>query len=75
MNRENTKMMSTIRAVVRGGKVELLEPMELPEGMDALVTLLSEDSDMEFWSQAAAPAAAAIWDNAEDDIYAELLAH
>ena len=67
-------MMSTVRAVVRGGKVELLEPLELTEGADALVTLLSDSGDSGFWQAAAAPAAAAVWDNAEDDIYAELLA-
>lgn len=65
-------MMSTIRAVVRKGKVELLEPIELPEGTEALVTLLT-DADSEFWHQAAQPALDAIWDNPEDDVYAELL--
>lgn len=71
--------MNTVRAVVPEGKVELLEPLELPEGTEALVTLLTENSivstetDAVFWSHASVPAASAIWDNAEDDIYAELL--
>ena len=64
--------MNTVRAVVRKGKVELLEPLELPEGMEALVTLLTE-TDAAFWIQASVPATDVIWDNAEDDIYAELL--
>jgi len=65
-------MMNTVRAVVRAGKVELLEPVELPEGAEALVTLLTE-GDAAFWSHAAHPAAAGVWDNTEDDIYTELL--
>ncbi len=64
--------MNTVRAVVRAGKVELLEPLELPEGAEALVTLLTE-TDAEFWSRAAFPAADSVWDNSEDDVYAELL--
>lgn len=71
--------MNTVRAIVREGKVELLEPLELPEGAEALVTLLTKNSivsteaDAVFWSHASVPVASAIWDNAEDDIYAELL--
>lgn len=65
-------MMNTVRAIVREGKVELLEPVELPEGTEALVTLLTE-SDTAFWTQASAPAAGRIWNTAEDDVYAELL--
>lgn len=52
--------------------MELLEPLELPEGAKALVTLLTE-TDAAFWTHASVPAANGIWDNAEDDIYAELL--
>ncbi len=72
-------MMNTVRAVVREGKVELLEPVELPEGSQALVTLLTEnntistENDAVFWNHASVPVASGIWDNAEDDIYAELL--
>jgi hypothetical protein len=36
-------MLSTIRAVVRDGKIELLEPVMLPEGIEVLVTILTED--------------------------------
>lgn len=34
----------------------------------------SDDAaDSDFWRQAGTPAVAAVWDNAEDDVYAELL--
>ena len=46
-------MLRTIGAVVREGKAELLEPVELLEGANLLVTLL-EDND-QFWLQASQP--------------------
>lgn len=64
--------MKTIRATVRDGKIELLEQAELPEGTNVLVTLLSED-EADFWLQTSHVSLATIWDNAEDDVYIELL--
>ena len=66
-------MLSTIRAVVRDGKIELLEPVSLPNGAHLLVTILTED-DHGFWQQASESSLKQVWDNPEDDIYAELLA-
>jgi hypothetical protein len=65
-------MRKTLRAVVRNGRVDLLEPGELPEGARLLVTILS-DEEREFWLRASETSLADIWDNAEDDVYAELL--
>lgn len=65
-------MLSTIRAVVRDGKIELLEPITLPDGAQVLVTVLT-DEDRTFWQEASEPSLKQIWDNPEDDIYAELL--
>ena len=65
-------MLNTIHAVVRDGKIELLEPVTLPDGAYVLVTVLQED-EREFWQQASESAIRRVWDNAEDDIYAELL--
>jgi hypothetical protein len=64
-------MLNTVRGVVKDGKIELLEQVELPEGTDALVTLLPDEA--EFWSAVGRPSLDAIWDNTEDDVYAELL--
>jgi len=63
--------MQNIRAVVRDGRIELLEEVEIPEGTEVLVTLLNADSD--FWLQASENSLDSVWDNAEDDVYAELL--
>jgi len=65
-------MLQTIHAIVRNGKIELLEPVTLPDGAQVLVTILAED-DRTFWQAASASALQPIWDNTEDDIYAQLL--
>ncbi len=65
-------MLSTARAVVRGGRIELLESVELPEGATVLVTILL-DEDAPFWSCVDQVALDAVWGNSEDDIYAQLL--
>jgi len=65
-------MVSTVRAVVRGGKIELLERVDLPEGSKLLVTALS-DAEATFWLDASETSLDQIWDNPEDDVYADLL--
>jgi hypothetical protein len=65
-------MLNTVRAVVRKGKIEVVEPVDLPEGTTVLVTVLTDD-DTQFWSRVSQVSLDAIWDNAGDDVYAELL--
>ena len=65
-------MLHAVRAVVREGKIELLERVDLPEGAPVLVTVLVEE-DPPFWSRVSQVALDAVWDNAEDDVYAQLL--
>lgn len=64
-------MLNTIRAAVREGKIELLENVEIPEGTEVLVTPLIDEPD--FWLGASESALDSVWDNSEDDVYAELL--
>lgn len=64
-------MLNTIRAIVREGKIELLEKVEIPEGTEVLVTPLLDEP--EFWLKASASSLDSIWDNSEDNVYAELL--
>jgi hypothetical protein len=63
--------MNTIRAVVREGKIELLEEVEIPEGTEVLVTPLPDESDG--WLKASESSLGAVWDTSEDNVYAELL--
>ena len=67
-------MLNTVRAVVKEGQIRLLEKLELPEGTELLVTPLVDDSDSAFWLGISQSALDKIWDNEEDDVYAELLA-
>jgi hypothetical protein len=63
--------MQNIRAVVRGGRIELLEKVEIPEGTELIVTPLPDESA--FWLDAGESSLASVWGDAEDDVYAELL--
>jgi len=65
-------MLKTLWATVREGKIELLQPTELPEGTQLLVTFLPDDEG-EFWLSVSQVSLNSVWDNDEDDIYAELL--
>ncbi|MBO0351565.1 hypothetical protein J0895_21265 [Phormidium pseudopriestleyi FRX01] len=62
----------TIWVRVKAGKIERLESAELEDGTQVLVTLIPPD-DSEFWQRASQVSLNDVWDNTEDDIYAELL--
>jgi len=66
-------MLKTLWATVQKGKIELLEASELAEGTNVLVTVLTNDYESEFWLRASHTSLDTVWDNTEDDIYAELL--
>ncbi|PYV07046.1 MAG: hypothetical protein DMG10_00240 [Acidobacteria bacterium] len=65
-------MLNTVWAVVREGEIEVLEPLDLPEATRVLVTVLSEE-DPQFWLNSSQSALDRVWDNTEDDVYAQLL--
>jgi hypothetical protein len=65
-------MLNTLWATVRQGKIELLESAELPEGVRVLVTVLP-DNEAQFWVDTSQTSLDAVWDNTEDDVYAQLL--
>ena len=65
-------MIKTLLATVRKGKIEISEQVTLPEGAKVLVTLLPND-EAKFWHDASQESLNKVWDNAEDDVYAELL--
>jgi hypothetical protein len=65
-------MLNTLWATVRQGKIEPLESAEQPEGVRVLVTVLP-DNEAQFWVDASQTSLDAVWDNTEDDVYAQLL--
>jgi hypothetical protein len=64
--------MTTVRSAVRNGRIEVSDAIHLPEGCEVLVMLLT-DSAGEFWMDASRRSLAEVWDNTEDDAYAQLL--
>lgn len=64
--------MHTIEAVVKNGQIVPLGDVELEEGSRVLVTL-SDNNGRDFWMAATEESLKKIWDNEEDDVYAELL--
>ena len=66
-------MPQPVRAVIRDGKIELLEPLDLPDGTIVIITPIETETDVEFWRAASTTALSKIWDNNEDDIYTDLL--
>lgn len=45
-------MLRTFQAIVKQGKIEFLEPVELQEGAQVLVTFVSENEDYsDAWSE------------------------
>ncbi|MDI6765277.1 MAG: hypothetical protein QME52_00370 [Bacteroidota bacterium] len=66
-------MLNTLRAIVREGKIELLEKMDIPEGTNVLVTLMQENDETQYWVKASQKSLDKIWNNTEDDVYAQLL--
>ena len=65
-------MQKKLWATVRQGKIEPLESVYLPEGTKVLVTLQTVP-EAEFWLQASQTSLDSVWDNTEDDVYAQLL--
>ncbi len=63
--------MQNFRAIVREGRIELLEEVEIPDGTEVIVTPLPDES--KFWLNVSESSLDSIWDNIEDDVYAELL--
>jgi hypothetical protein len=66
-------MLQTLHAIVRKGKIELLEEVPLAEGSHVLITVFEPDDERQFWLGASETAVDQVWGNSEDDIYAELL--
>ena len=65
-------MMNTVWAVVHEGRIEPLHEITAPEGTRVLVTLILEE-EADFWIGASSSSLDDVWNNLEDDCYADLL--
>jgi hypothetical protein len=71
-------MLETVEAVIdTQGQVQLLEKIKLTKNHRALVTILGETDyffdENDFFTTASSSKSKEIWNNDEDDVYAELL--
>jgi hypothetical protein len=66
-------MIPTLWGVVREGRIELEEQFPLAEGARVLVTAVPSEEESSYWQSASQSALDAIWDNPQDEVYAELL--
>lgn len=66
-------MLNTLLAVAQKEKIEFLEKVNIPEGTRVLVTVLPEDNESQFWLKTSQVSLDTIWNNSEDDVYAQLL--
>jgi hypothetical protein len=64
-------MLNTLWAIVKDGKIELIDRADLPDGTRVLVTVLPDDRH--FWMLAGESSLNAVWSSKEDDVYEELL--
>ena len=68
--------MNAVKGIVRQGKIELLETVDLPEGANVLVTVFDEealgDEEERAWHDAATKHFIEAYDD-QDDIYDQLL--
>jgi hypothetical protein len=71
-HRGKSAILQTLWATVHEGQIQLSENLDLPEGTKLLVTVLPDD-EQQFWLAASQTSLAAVWDNAEDDAFAQLL--
>ena len=66
-------MPNSLWAVVRDGRIELLEPAELPDGAKLRVTVVTDavdtqQDDQQFWLGVSQSSLDSVWGNAEDDV-------
>ena len=68
--RPKSALAESFRAI--RSSLQFLYKKQIPEGARILVTFLPDD-ESEFWIQTSRGSLDAIWDNTEDDVYAQLL--
>ena len=64
-------LFRSIRATVHEGRIEPHDKLDVPDGTEVMISVLSNGDD--FWLNASGSSLDAIWGNSEDDVYAELL--
>lgn len=66
-------MTTTIEAIYENGKLVLQKPLSLPEHSHVRVTIESGDAEREAWLKLSEESLTQVWNNADDDVFNELL--
>jgi predicted DNA-binding antitoxin AbrB/MazE fold protein len=66
-------MTTTIDAIYENGKLILPRPLPLPEKTHVRLTIESGDTEREAWLKLSEESLTKTWDNADDDVFNELL--
>lgn len=67
-------MTTRIEAIYENGKLILPRPLPLPEKSLVRLTIESGDTEREAWLTLSKESLTKAWDNADDDVFNELLA-
>lgn len=66
-------MTTTLEAIYENGKLVLPRPLPLPEKSHVRVTIETSDVEREAWLKLSEESLTKAWDNADDDVFNELL--
>ncbi len=66
-------MTTTVEAIYENGKIILPRPLALPEKSPVRVTIESGDTEREAWLKLSEESLTEVWDNADDEVFNELL--
>ena len=72
-SRQLLLMTKTAEAIYKNGKLLLSQPLSLPEKSHVRVTIESGDTEREAWLKLSEEWLLKTWDNADDDVFNELL--
>jgi predicted DNA-binding antitoxin AbrB/MazE fold protein len=72
-SRKRLLMTKTAEAIYKNGKLLLSQPLSLPEKSHVRVTIESGDTEREAWLKLSEEWLLKTWDNADDDVFNELL--
>ena len=66
-------MTTTVEAIYENGRILLAQRLPLPENSHVRVTIESNDRERDAWLELSEESLTKAWNNADDDVFNELL--